>query len=267
MLGSMRVSSVGVTFRKVVPVDRACFQKDPKMSVQRVRFYVSARLEEVDFSDFGRIFTPTVFQWSTPLVSSEKYPLRRIAHFPNELWSKKCVFSRFFWPSDTVCLFRSHSQGIAGESVVLLSALASQHNVSNAHWMVAVRFFNLELGPIEFLTHWVQNFRVQNRLFQDVANTVDGNILALVALHVSTTSIGRVGGVPFALECSEWNWEVQKFWFEVSPVISLIWYPEVYEISNTATSVLILIPRLLPNISSWKMSFEPVSGQIDYPGG
>ena len=118
--------------------------------------------------------------------------------------------------------------------------------------MVAVRFFNLELGPIEFLTHWVQNFRVQNRLFKVVANTVDGNILALAALPVSTTSMSRVEQGFFALGCTEWNWEVQKFWFEVSPLISLIWYPEVYEISTTATSALILIPRLLPNISSWK---------------
>ena len=186
--------------------------KDPKILVQRLRFDVSVRLEEVDFSDFGQICTPTAFQWSTPLVSSEKYPLGRIAHFPNELWPKKCRFSRFFAPPDTVCLFGSHSQGIADEYVVLLSTLASQHNVYNAHWMVTVRFFNLELGPIEFWSHWVQNFRVQNRLFKMVANTVDRNILSLVALHVSTTSMGRVGRVPFALECSEWNWEVQKFW-------------------------------------------------------
>ena len=75
LLGSWRVSSDSITHSKVVPVDRGCCQKDPKISVQRVRFYVSARLEEVDFSDFGRIFTPTVFQWSTLLVSSEKYPL------------------------------------------------------------------------------------------------------------------------------------------------------------------------------------------------
>ena len=45
-------------------------------------------------------------------------------------------------------------------------------------------------------------------------------------------------------------------------MISLIWYPEVCEISNTATSLLILIPQLLLNLSSCKMSFRLVSGQI-----
>ena len=95
--------------------------------------------------------------------------------------AEKVSNSRFFVRLDTVCLFGSHSQGTIGESVVLLSTLAAQHNVYNAHWMVAVRFLNLELGPIEFLTHWLQNFRVQNRHFKVVANTVDKK--SLLWLH------------------------------------------------------------------------------------
>ena len=200
---------------------RGCCKKVHK-HFQTKRFCVSARLDEVDFSNFGQTSTSTAFRWTIPLLSSEKRIPGRIAPFSDVHWPKKCRFSQLSGPPDTVCLLPSHSPRIAVAAVVFLSPCASWHNVYNAHWMVAVRFFNLELGPIEFLTHWVQNFRVQNRLFKMVANTVDRNILTLASLPVSTTSRARVGRVPFALTCSEWNREVQKFRFEVSPVISLM---------------------------------------------
>ena len=194
----MRVSSDGITHPKVVPVDRGCCQKDPKILRPESKILCLSTSGGGRFLWFWSDLHTNCFPVIYPLVSSEKYPLGRIAHFPNELWPKKCRFSRFFTSWHCMSLWLSLSGNSWGVRCFALT-LASQHNVSNAHWMVAVRFFNLELGPIEFLTHWVQNFRVQNRLFKMVANTVDRNILALVALHVSTTSMGRVGRVPFTL--------------------------------------------------------------------
>ena len=69
--------------------------------------------------------------------------------------------------------------------------------------MVAVRFFNLEYGPIEFLTDRVRDFQSSKSNFPTVTNTLDGNTGVRPAMCVCTTGIGRVGEVLSALEYFE----------------------------------------------------------------
>ena len=182
--------------------------KRSKMFTRRYGICLSARLERVDIVDFGRVFTQIALQWSILLVNSEKYPLSTIGHFPKELWPKKSDFPRFIWHLDIVCLFRSDTPGIAGGSLLFLSTLASRPNVYNAQKMVAVRFFNLEYGPIEFLTDGVQDFQSSESFSQTVSNTLNGNTGSRYALLVCTTSMGCVREVLFALGYSEWKQEL-----------------------------------------------------------
>ena len=92
---------------------------------------------------------------------------------------------------------------------MFLSTVACRPNVSNAHKMVAVRFFNLEYGPIEFLTDRVRDFQSSKSNFPTVTNTLDGNTGVRVAIHVGTTGVGCVGEVRFALGYTEWKQELQ----------------------------------------------------------
>ena len=156
-------------------------------------------------------------QWSVLPVSPGKYPLSTIRHFPNELWSKKSEFSRFFRPSDTECLSYFHTRGIAGGSLLFFSTVASRPDVYNAHWMVAVRFFNLEFGSIKFLTSRVQDIQNSESNFQRGSNTLGGNTGILAALHVSTTDIGCVGVGRFSLGYLGWE---QELWMTVLEVSS-----------------------------------------------
>ena len=179
--------------------------KGSKVLTQKCWICLSARLERVDIADFDRIFTRMALQWSLPLVSSEKHHLNAIRHFPTELWPKKSEFSRFFRPSDTECLSYFHTPGIAGGSLLFFSTVASRPDVYNAHWMVAVRFFNLEFGSIKFLTSRVQDIQNSESNFLTVSNTLDGNTGVRAAIHVCTTGIGRFGVVRSAVGYSEWE--------------------------------------------------------------
>ena len=132
-------------------------------------------------------------------MSPEKYHLNVIRHFPNELWSKKSEFSRFFGPLDTVCLSGSYTRGIAGGSLLFFSTVASRPVVYNAHWMVAVRFFNLKFDAIKFLTSRVQDIQNSESNFQRGPNTLGVNTSDLAALPVSTSGMGHVGVVRSAL--------------------------------------------------------------------
>ena len=66
--------------------------------------------------------------------------------------------------------------------------------------MVAVRFFNLEYDPIEFLTDRVRDSLSSNFNFPTVSNTLDGNTCVRATMRVFTTGIGRVGEVLSALD-------------------------------------------------------------------
>ena len=76
---SKRVRSDRITHPSCSDWQRMLPKRSQKVSRPDSKIMSQHVWKEVISLDFGRIFTPIVFQWFIPLVSSGKYPLGRIA--------------------------------------------------------------------------------------------------------------------------------------------------------------------------------------------